>query len=255
MLRLLVCLIMFFVSGHALAATQINVFAAASLRDALTDAVNAFKDRTPSADVRMSFAGSSVLARQIVAGAPAALFISANVTWMDHIEAHDRVLEGSRKTLVRNELVLISKEPGPPITLTPETDFQALLGSNRLAIALVDAVPAGMYAKAALTDLGQWDVVAPSLAQTDNVRMALKLVALGEAPFGIVYATDAQAEPGVHVRGSFPYGSHPQIEYPSALLRTDRDQATQALAEGLHQFLYSNEAQAVFRQHRFRTDR
>lgn len=246
---------MFSVSGHALAATQINVFAAASLRDALTDAVSAFKDRTPSADIRMSFAGSSVLARQIIAGAPADLFISANVTWMDHVEAHDRVLDGSRKTLVRNELVLISKEPGPPIPLTPETDFQALLGSNRLATALVDAVPAGMYAKAAFTYLGHWDTVESSLAQADNVRMALKLVALGEAPFGIVYATDAQAEPGIHVRGWFPHASHPEIEYPSALLRTDHDQATQALADALHQFLYSEEAQAVFRQHRFRTDR
>lgn len=254
MYRLIAFLGVLTLSSQAWTATQVNVFAAASLRGALIEIVDTFTLQSPDADIRLAFAGSSALARQIAAGAPADIFISANVEWMDSIEDQGKVVAGSRNTVARNTLVLISREPGKPISIDTQTDFQSLIGDSHIAVGLVDAVPAGMYAKAALVHLGHWHDVKPALAQADNVRAALKLVALGEAPFGIVYATDAKAEPNVSVRGIFPIDSHPEIEYPAALLVTNRPNETQALAQAFHGFLSSEAAQTIFKQHGFETN-
>lgn len=203
-------------ADHARAA-EVTVFAAASLRNAL-DEVAAGWQATTGNTVSISYAGSARLARQIEQGAPADLFISANVAWMDHLEAAGLIDRASRRDLLGNRLVLVAHgRNAAPVELVEGDDLARRLGDGRLAMALVDAVPAGIYGKAALEELGLWATVADRTAQTDNVRAALALVALGEAPLGIVYATDAVAEPGVTVVATFPASSHPPIVYPVAL--------------------------------------
>lgn len=195
-------------------AEHITVFAAASTKTALDQAAAAYMQATGDT-VTLSYAGSSALARQIQFGAPADLFLSANPGWMDAVEADGLLLPGSRADMLGNSLVLIAHGNTAPLEIAtlPEA-----LGDAHLAMALVDAVPAGIYGKAALSSLGLWDSLAPQVAQTDNVRAALALVALGEAPFGITYATDAAAEPRVTIVASFPADSHPPITYPVAAL-------------------------------------
>lgn len=195
-------------------AEDITVFAAASTKTALDQAAAAYMQATGDT-VTLSYAGSSALARQIQFGAPADLFLSANPGWMDVLEADGLLLPGSRTDLLGNSLVLIAHANSAPMEIAtlPES-----LGDAHLAMALVDAVPAGIYGKAALRSLGLWDGLAPQVAQTDNVRAALALVALGEAPFGITYATDAAAEPRVTIVARFPADSHPPITYPVAAL-------------------------------------
>lgn len=205
----------------AQAAGDVTIFAAASMKNALEEVAAGYEAETGTR-VRLSLAGSSALARQIEAGAPADVFISANTGWMDRIEDAGLVVEGSRFDLARNALALVGPAGAAPVALDAGTDVAALLGEGRLAMALVDAVPAGIYGKAALISLGQWDAVAPKVAQTDNVRSALALVAAGEAPLGVVYATDAHAEPRVAILGLFPESSHAPILYPAAAL-TDGD--------------------------------
>ncbi len=221
-------------------ADDLTVFAAASLKDALEEIAAGFEAATGH-DVFLSFAGSSALARQIEQGAPADLFISANPGWMDHLAEAGRIDSASRIDLLRNALVLIRHGDGPPLGLSAKTDLPALLDGGHLAMALVDAVPAGIYGKAALISLGLWDDIAASVAQTDNVRAALALVALGEAPFGIVYATDAIADSRVSIAATFPGGSHPPIVYPAAIVA-----GTAAPAAGFLEHLRSPEARAVF---------
>ncbi|WP_275631850.1 molybdate ABC transporter substrate-binding protein [Psychromarinibacter halotolerans] len=197
-------------------ADSVLVFAAASLRDALTEIADTYRAETGH-EVILSFAGSSALARQIQNGAPADLFLSANLDWMDALENDGLIDSDSRRALLGNALVLIgSGADAAPVDLSPDTDLPGLLSGGRLAMALVEAVPAGIYGKAALTSLGLWDGVEDHVVQTDNVRAALALVALGEAPFGVVYATDAAAEPDVSVVATFPADSHPAIVYPAA---------------------------------------
>jgi molybdate transport system substrate-binding protein len=165
----------------------------------------------------VALAGSSELARQIAHGAPADVFISANTAWMDAIQADDLVEPGTRIDLLGNRLVLIAHgHDAPPVEIGPDLDLAGLLGEGPLAMALVDAVPAGIYGKAALDSLGLWEGITLQVAQADNVRAALAFVATGEAPFGIVYATDAAAENDVSVVGIFPADSHPPIVYPAA---------------------------------------
>ena len=206
------------VAGQGVArAEKVTVFAAASLKTAMDEITAGFAAATGDG-ATVSFAGSSALARQIQQGAPADVFISANETWMDVLEQEGRIAQGTRFDLVRNRLVLIAHgADAPPVEIGPALDLAGLLEGRRLAMALVAAVPAGIYSKAALEALGQWEAVAPLVAQADNVRAALALVALGEAPYGIVYATDAVAEPRVSVAGVFPEDSHPPIIYPVAL--------------------------------------
>ncbi|NVK46339.1 MAG: molybdate ABC transporter substrate-binding protein [Rhodobacteraceae bacterium] len=203
-----------FVAPATLYADPITVFAATSMTNALGEIETAFEAETGH-DLAISYAGSSALARQIQQGAPADIFISANPGWMDVLDEDGLLAEGTRRDVVTNAIVLIAH--GDAGAMEIETLPEAL-GDDRLAMALVDAVPAGLYGKAALTHLGLWGTLAPQVAQADNVRAALALVALGEAPYGIVYATDAVAEERVSVVATFPTDSHPPIVYPMAMI-------------------------------------
>ncbi|MEL6234362.1 MAG: molybdate ABC transporter substrate-binding protein [Pseudomonadota bacterium] len=196
-------------------ARTVTVFAAASLKTALDEIGAAWQAETGTR-LRAVLAGSAMLARQIEAGAAADLVISANPQWMDYLEARGLIDPASRFDLAGNRLALIGFGPQQPVEITPGLDLAGLLGSGRLAMALVDAVPAGIYGKAALRHLGLWDSVAAQIAQADNVRAALALVAAGAAPLGIVYVTDAAADPRVAVLGLFPATAHPPILYPAA---------------------------------------
>jgi molybdate transport system substrate-binding protein len=230
------------------AAADVVVFAAASMKTALDEVAAGWMAETGNRVV-VSYAGSSQLAQQIIRGAPADIFISAAVNWMDEVERAGLVVEGTRTDLLGNTLVLIAHgKEAAPVEIGPGLDLPGLLGDDRLAMALVDAVPAGQYGKAALESLGLWEAVAPSVAQADNVRAALALVAAGEAPFGIVYATDAAAEDNVTVVGTFPAESHPAIVYPAALLTEAADAADRAFFEALS----SDIADAAFSAQGFR---
>ncbi|MGC9449062.1 molybdate ABC transporter substrate-binding protein [Cereibacter johrii] len=223
-------------------AEEVVVFAAASLKTAL-DRIAADYEAASGNSVTISYAGSNALAKQIIEGAPADLFLSAAVNWMDEVEKAGLVAEGTRRDLLGNSLVLVAHGRGAaPVEIGPGFDLEGLLGGEKLAMALVDAVPAGQYGKASLETLGIWDAVAPSVAQADNVRATLALVASGEAPYGIVYATDAAADESVSVVGTFPADSHPPIVYPAALLTGAEDAADRAFFERLG----APEAAAVF---------
>jgi molybdate transport system substrate-binding protein len=198
-------------------AGSLLVFAAASLTDALQQIDGAFSARTGIA-VDASFAASSVLAKQIEAGAPAQVFLSADREWMDYLEQRGRLQGGSRRDLLGNELVLIAPaDSALQLKIAPHFALLAALGDGRLATGDPDSVPAGLYARAALTRLGVWPQVADRLVRAENVRAALMYVARGEAPLGIVYQTDARAEGRVRVIDVFPADSHPPITYPLAL--------------------------------------
>jgi molybdate transport system substrate-binding protein len=223
------------------------VFAAASLADALTEVAEAFEAETDHS-VTLSFAGSAALARQITLGAPADLFISADPAWADTLEDAGLVEPGRRHDLLGNRLVLVGTGPdGPPPEPLETIDLDALLGEGRLAVGLVEAVPAGRYARAALQSAGLWDVAQARLAETDNVRAALALVAIGAAPAGIVYATDASADPRVHVLAHIEPDTHPDITYPLVDLS-----ATDGPGEdALYDFLKGGSAAAIFEAHGF----
>ena len=232
--RTLLALTLGLVFAGAALADEITVFAAASLKNALEEVAHGF-ERETGHTVRISLAGSSALARQIELGAPADLFISANEAWMDRLQERGRIAATTRSDLLANRLVLIAHgADAAPVALTPGADLAGRLGNGRLAMALVDAVPAGIYGKAALTRLGLWEGLAPHVAQADNVRAALALVALGEAPLGIVYATDAQAEPRVSIVAAFPEDSHPPIRYPVAIVTGHERPETLAFLDHLH---------------------
>ena len=227
-------------------ADTVTVFAAASLKGALDDIATAFSEHSGD-DAVVSFAGSSALSRQIQAGAPADVFISANIAWMDRLETQDLIRRETRVALLANRLVLVTHDTeAASLTLQPGADLATRLGEERLAMALVDAVPAGLYGKAALQSLGLWADVSPRVVQASNVRNALALVALGEALYGIVYATDAAAEDAVSVVDTFPAESHPPIIYPAA----ETKRAT-AAAAGFMEFLRSETADSIFVQHGF----
>jgi molybdate transport system substrate-binding protein len=194
------------------------VFAAASLRNALDD-VSAQYKRATGRDVKISYAASSALAKQIEAGAPADIFISADEDWMNYLATRHLVRDPTRKDLLGNELVLVAPADSTlKVAIAPGFALKSLLAGGKLAMADTDAVPAGKYGKAALGKLGVWDAVKADVAQAENVRVALQLVARKEAPLGIVYATDAAAEPKVKIVGVFPANTHPPIIYPAALI-------------------------------------
>jgi molybdate transport system substrate-binding protein len=224
-------------------AQSVLVFAAASLKNAL-DEVNA-QAREKAV---LSYAASSVLAKQIESGAPAQLFISADLDWMDYLAQRSLIQPGTRRNLLGNRLVLVA-----PVGSAVQASVKAgiplplLLGPNgRLALGDPQHVPAGKYAKAALEKLGAWDGVAKRLAPAENVRAALAFVARGEAPLGIVYATDAAAEPRVRVVDGFPDGLHPPLVYPAALTVLAKAPAGEYLV-----FLRSSAARRVFEKHGF----
>ena len=241
-MRTLCALLLALCALPAVAQDRILVFAAASLKNALDEVNGIYPSR-----VVASYAASSALARQIENGAPAQVFISADLEWMDYVEKRQRLQAGTRRDLLGNRLVLVAPTGsrtllriGPGVALAPA------LGDGRLALANPDAVPAGKYAKAALEKLGVWDSVARRIAAAENVRAALALVARGEAPLGVVYETDARAEAGVTVVDRFNPALHPPIVYPAAVLRGAGPQAARYLA-----FLASPQGIAIFEKHGF----
>lgn len=217
------------------AAEEVVVFAAASLKTALDQVVADFEAATGH-EVTVSYAGSNQLAKQIMAGAPADIFISAAVNWMDEVEKEGLVVAGTRADLLGNRLVLIAHgTEAPDVEIGPGLDLAGMLGDGKLSMAMVASVPAGQYGKEALESLGLWPSVEGAVAQSENVRAALALVSTGEAPFGIVYASDAVADDNVRVVGRFPEDSHKPIVYPVALLTEAADAADRAFLEALSQ--------------------
>jgi molybdate transport system substrate-binding protein len=193
------------------------VFAAASLKNAL-DGINAQWKKETGKSAKISYAASSALAKQIESGAPAQVFISADIPWMDYVEKKNLIKSGTRSNLLGNRIVLIApKDKTKAVDIKPGFDLAKVIGDGRLAVANLDAVPAGRYAKASLEKLGVWASVSGKLAQAENVRAALLLVSRGEAPAGIVYQTDAASDKGVTIVGTFPESTHPPIIYPIAL--------------------------------------
>lgn len=219
------------------------VFAAASLKEALTVAARDFETATGT-QVQISFAASGALARQIEAGAPADVFVAADLKWMTYVSDRGLTVKESERALLGNALVLVAPADAetPAVEIGPGFDLAGLLGDGYLAIGEMSTVPAGTYGKAALEKLGLFDAAKPRLAQADSVRAALALVGRGEAPLGIVYATDAAADPKVKVIGTFPADSHPAIVYPIAILtESDNPAAATFLA-----YLQSAPAAATF---------
>ena len=223
------------------------VFAAASLQESLTAAAEAWAKRG-HAKPTISFAASSALARQIDAGAPADLFISADEPWMDDVQKGGHVAPGTRISFLANRLVLIAPATSKgDLPIRKGIPLAQALGDGRLAMADPDSVPAGKYGKAALTSLGVWSQVQAKVARGDSVRAALAFVERGEAPYGIVYETDAKASKAVRIVGVFPENTHPPITYPIARLTT----ATSREAEGFRLFLISATGRAIFRSYGF----
>ena len=213
----------------SVSAVTVTVFAAASLKEALDDQARQFEARTGD-KVVISYAGSNTLAKQIEAGAPADVFISADLDWMDFLDSKQLLAPKTRIELLRNRQALIAPaDSRAAIQIGPNFPLAAVLGSGRLALANPDSVPAGKYAKAALQALDVWPSMENKVARTENVRAALVLVARGEAPLGIVYATDAAAEPKVRVVGTFAESTHPPIVYPIAIVAGQRPPAASAL--------------------------
>jgi len=232
-------------------AQQLTVFAAASLTDAMKD-VSALWAKDGHPPLRLSFAASSTLARLIEQGAPAALFASADQKWMDYLAQKNLIVADTRKDLLGNDLVLVVPADKPlHVTIGPDFDLLGLLGANgRLATGDPAHVPVGIYAEQALKKLGWWDKIAPRLARTDDVRAALLLVERGEAPAGIVYATDAAVSKAVMVAGTFPASSHDPVTYPFALTKSGDTSEARALLT----FLEGPQARTVFVQRGFKVE-
>lgn len=236
------------VAGHAVAAENITVFAAASLTNAMQDIASQYQ-QGKEVKIVSSFASSSTLARQIEQGAPADLFISADQQWMDYAINKKTIDDKSRFTLLGNDLVLIAPTASKPqqVNINKSTDWKSLLKGQRLAVGDPDHVPAGIYAKEALQNLGAWDTLAPVMARANNVRAALALVERDETPYGIVYGSDAVASKKVTVVGTFPEQSHKPVEYPMAIVKDHNSSAVSAF----YQYLKGPEAAAIFKRYGF----
>lgn len=225
----------------------VTIFAAASLKNALDDISQRWVAGGHPKPV-ISYAASGPLAKQIEAGAPADLFISADLDWMDYVQTKHLIDPPSRVTLLGNKLVLVvPKAATATIALKPGADFAGFIGTGRLAIGQPQSVPAGKYAEAALTKLGLWDQVKDKLAPADSVRSALFLVARGEVTAGIVYQTDAASEPSVKIIATFPADSHPPILYPAARIAASSNGDAAAFLT----FLQSDAAQPAFEKQGF----
>ncbi|OJV01531.1 MAG: molybdate ABC transporter substrate-binding protein [Shinella sp. 65-6] len=226
----------------AAAAEKVTVFAAASLKNAL-DAANAVWQKETGNETAVSYAASSALAKQIEAAAPADLFISADLAWMDYVAEKKLIKDDTRSNLLGNRIVLVApKDNASTVEIKEGFDLAGLVGDGKLAMGAVDSVPAGKYGKAALEKLGVWSTVEGKVAGAESVRAALALVSRGEAPYGIVYETDAAADPGVAVVGTFPEDSHPPIIYPVAILSESQSPAAGAYLD----FLKSDKAAPFF---------
>lgn len=242
-----VCLGLSSLAAPALAADKVTVFAAASMKNAL-DAANAAWTKETSKQTTVSYAASSALAKQIEAGAPADVFISADLDWMDYVASKNLIVAESRSNLLGNRIVLVAPKDGAkPVDIKAGFDLGALIGDGKLAMGAVETVPAGKYGKAALEKLGAWKGVEAKVAGAESVRAALTLVSRGEAPYGIVYQTDAAADKGVAIVGTFPAGSHPPIIYPVAILSESKNTDAKAYLD----FLKSEKAEPFFKAEGF----
>jgi molybdate transport system substrate-binding protein len=249
--RSIAALAVFLVATAAPAAEErqaILVFGAASLANVLDEMGQAYTARS-HVPVKGAYAASSVLAKQIEAGAPADVFFSADTDWVDYLDQHKLLQRDSRRNLLGNRLVLIAPVASRvQVRIAPHFNLAGALGDGKLATGDPDSVPVGKYAQAALTKLGVWDQLTGKLVRAENVRAALAFVDRGEAPLGIVYQTDAQADPGVRVVDVFPEDSHPPITYPVALTVNAQPAAAKYVA-----FLESAAAAKIFRQYGFQT--
>jgi molybdate transport system substrate-binding protein len=225
----------------------LTTFVAASMKNAMDD-INAEFTKASGIRVVSSYAASSALAKQIEAGAPADLFASADLEWMDYLAGKKLIKDDSRVNLLGNRLVLIAPKDSAlgNVTISPGFDLAKLAGDARIATGDVRAVPVGKYAKASLEKLGAWRAAEPKFAMADNVRAALTLVGRGEALLGIVYETDARVEPNVKIIGHFPEDSHPPIVYPVALTATAKPDTARYLG-----LLRSNAAKTIFEKYGF----
>ena len=230
------------------ASSPLTVFAAASLKESLDEAAAAYQQASGH-ELRVSYAGSSALARQVEQGAPADAFISADLDWMDYLDKRGLIDPATRNNLLGNTLVLIAPASSrqSPIVLQPGVDLLPALGSGRIALALTSSVPAGKYAKSAFETLGIWNALQPRVAEAENVRAALLLVARGETPLGVVYGSDARADARVKVLATFPANTHPAIVYPIAKIKASRHPD----AAGFIAWLQGDAASAIFRKHGF----
>lgn len=246
----LICAALLAISGAVHAQEQkkqeLLVFAAASLTNVLGELSPAF-EKSAGLSVKLSFASSSVLARQIEAGGKANIFVSADQEWMDYLAARELIDKPTRRNLVGNRLALIAPADSKvALTIAPGFKLAAALGEGRLSTGDPDTVPAGRYARSALVSLGVWDEVADKLVRAENVRAAMTYVARGEAPLGIVYSTDAQNDPKVRVVATFPDSSHAPITYPAAATAKAGPQAAAFL-----DYLSSAPATLVWKKHGF----
>lgn len=230
-------------------ADDVLVFAAASLKNALDDAIAGYAKTESGTKVVASYGASSALAKQLENGATADIFVSADLDWMDDVQKHNLINTTSRKNFLGNKIVLVApaKAAPTPVEIKPGFDLKGMLKDGKLAMADPDAVPAGKYGKAALEKLGLWAGVADRVARAENVRAALLFVSRGEAPLGIVYATDAAAEKGVAIVGTFPEDSHPPILYPIALTVTGKSTAAKKFLD----YLESPAARGFFEKQGF----
>jgi molybdate transport system substrate-binding protein len=228
-------------------AAEIVVFAAASLKEALDEAARGYEHQSGDV-VKVSYAASSTLAKQIESGAPADMFVSADLDWMDYLQKRNLIQPASRKNLLGNRLVIVAPaDSDVKFDIKPGFDLAGALRGGRLAMADPDSVPAGKYGKAALEKLGVWNSVRAAVAPAENVRAALLYVSRREAPLGIVYATDAASDPRVRIAGVFPEDSHPPIVYPLALTTQSRNLSAPRLLE----FLTSPAARPIFEKQGF----
>lgn len=232
---------------HAADSGKVTLFAAASTTNAITDISKVFMEKKMG-QITTSFASSSTLAKQIDHGAPADIYLSANPKWMDFLEKRNIIEPGTRFDLLGNRIVLIAPlDSKMKVTIAKGFDLTGLLGDEKLAMGDPDHVPAGIYGKQALEYLDVWEAVAPKVARSKDVRAALMLVERGEAPLGIVYATDAAISKKVKVLAVFPEDSHPSITYPVALVAGKATPAAQAFLG----FLKTQDAKTIFEQYGF----
>jgi molybdate transport system substrate-binding protein len=246
--RLLAALVLCLAPAGVALAADLTVLAAASLQGPL-DRLAAGFSAAGGPKVRISFAASSALARQVEAGAPADAFISADSAWMDYLDGRGLIAAGTRANLLANELVLVAPKDSPvKLRIAPGFPVAAALGGGRIALARPDSVPAGKYAKASFVALGVWPSIQDKVAGADNVRAALALVSRGEAPLGVVYRTDAMADPGVRVVDAFPPGTHPPVVYPAAVVKGGQEAAAKRFLD----YLRSPAARAVWEQAGFK---
>jgi molybdate transport system substrate-binding protein len=228
-------------------AAEFVVFAAASLKNALDEVAGIYQAQSGDT-VKISYAASSSLAKQIESGAPAQVFISADLDWMDYLQQHQLIRTDSRRNLLGNRLVIAAPaDSDATIDVKPGFDLVGALKGGHLAMADPDSVPAGKYGKAALEKLGVWNTVSGTVARAENVRGALLLVSRHEAPLGIVYATDVAADPGTKVAGTFPEDTHPPIVYPIALIAESNNPSAARFVA----FVASQQAKPIFEKQGF----